>query len=154
MCFFLRPIKKDFVRASASAQNKLRLPCVKLKPRSNTMPHVAPCIVEIYLRPILGHTPRKLPLRASPQSNLSLHRISSPIIIQHPLQNCNSFFIFFMTILNELFMHTLCMLHNFWHYFGFFSPLCHSLASPSTSLAAFFQPTQPAFLCILIKARK
>jgi len=38
-----------------------------------------------------GHTPRKLPAKASPGSNLSLHRISSLYIISDYYQNCNTF---------------------------------------------------------------
>ena len=118
------------------------------------MPHVAPCMRGIYLRPILGHTPRKLPLRASPQSNLSLHRISSPIIIQHLFQKCNRFFIFFMTIFNEFFINVLYILHNFAWYFGLFRPFCAAdpgkNAYPYTARAI----RSTAFLCTLLKAQK
>ena len=44
------------------------------------------------IRPVNGHTPRKLPARASPRSNLSFHRISSPYIITETSSNCNLYF--------------------------------------------------------------
>ena len=89
------------------------------------MPHVASYMRGIYLRPILGHTPRKLPLRASPQSNLSLHRISSPIIISHSLKKSKSFLKIFMTIIYEYSRFDLCILHNFGHILPFFGPFSH-----------------------------
>ena len=82
------------------------------------MPHVAPCMKEIYLRPILGHTLRKLPSRASPRSNLSLHRISSPIIISHHRKKIKSFSEIYMTIFNEFSKCDLYNVHNFGRFSG------------------------------------
>lgn len=108
----------------------------------------------IYLRPILGHTPRKLPLRASPQSNLSLHRISSPIIIQHSFSNCNSFSKFFMTIFNEYSPLNLCIFHKFVRHFGILSPLPHSFSGFFDTLAGSARHLVGDFLCISMKIGK
>ena len=51
------------------------------------------------IRPVNGHTPRKLPARASPRSNLSFHRISSPYIITETSSNCNLYF----AVISEIF---------------------------------------------------
>lgn len=123
--FLFTPDKKGFCpRISICAKQTPPTLC-KIQPVEQ---HYAACCTVyyagIYLRPILGHTPRKLPLRASPQSNLSLHRISSPIIIQHCKKKCKSFFIFFITIFHEDFHSVLCMLHKFCPFLCKISPIC------------------------------